>query len=158
MSSTPRGRLRVVVGYAHTPAGTAALRWAVAEGQRTGQEVEVIHVFDLRRRADAALTKDQDGVRTEARQQAQQRVHQALADVPAEARVSFTARVGDIEDVLVASAQHATRLVLGQPGNRWDRSRPMRISQRCSTPVTVVSEAGDQCELTGGVAHERLSS
>jgi hypothetical protein len=120
--------------------------------------VEVIHVFDIRRRADAALTKDQEAVRVEARQQAQQRVRQALADVPTTASVSFTARIGDIEDALVASAQHATRLVLGEPGNRWDRSLPMRISQRCSTPVTVVSEAGVPCEFMDAVARERLNS
>lgn len=148
MTNTPRSdRSRIVVGYAHTPTGTAALCWAVAEGQRTGALVEAVHVFDVRRRADAALARNQDEVRGEARQRAEQRIRTVVAECGAHADVRFTPLVGDVEDSLAARALEATRLVLGEPSSRSDQSLPARLSKRCDTPVTVVSEAGSPQEL-----------
>lgn len=151
MTNTPRrDPQRIVVGYAHTPTGTAALCWAVREGQRTGAVVEAVHVFDVRRRADAALWRNPAEVRGEARQRAEQRIRAVVAECGAHADVRFTPLVGDVEDSLAARAQQATRLVLGEPATRSDRSLPARLSARCETPVTVVSETGVPQALLGG--------
>lgn len=154
MSSTPRsGRQRIVVGYAHTPTGTAALCWAVREAERTGALIEAVHVFDLRRRADAALSRNQDELRGEARQRAEQRIRAVVAECGSDAQVRFTPLVGDVEESLAARARDATRLVLGEPASRSDRSLPARLSGRCIVPVTVVSEAGAPRQLVAGVPH-----
>lgn len=49
---------RIVVGGDHTPAASAALRWAVGEAAETGACVAVVHAFDATRRADLALERD----------------------------------------------------------------------------------------------------
>ncbi len=163
MTNTPQpgrprlpGRPRIVVGYAHTPAGSAALRWAVLEAQRTGAEIEAVHVFDLRRRADAALSRDPEELRVEARRRAEQRVRDVVAGLGTRTRVRFTALVGDVEQTLAANARHADRLVLGEPGHRTDQSLPERLSRQCAAPVTVVSESGAAQELAEG--SPRISS
>lgn len=149
MSRTAWIRPRIVVGYAHTPAGTAALRWAVTEGQRVGADVEVVHVFDVRRRADVALSHDPETDRGEARHEAAQRVQQAITDLPERGAVRFVERVGQIEEVLATVADGAMRLVLGEPGCRTDQSLPTVLSVHCTVPVTVISEAGHTRELVG---------
>jgi len=149
-ASTNHDRPRILVGYAHTPTGHAALRWAVREGQRTGAEVEVVHVFDLHRRADAVLCRDREELRGEARRRAEQRVREVLADLGLVPRVRFTSLVGDVEATLAATGRRADRLVLGEPGSRSDRSFPARLSLRATVPVTVVTEAGVPHELVGG--------
>ena len=149
MSRTTGKRPTIVVGYAHTPAGTAALRWAVTEGQRVGADVEVVHVFDIRRRADVALSHDPEIDRGEARHQAAQRVQQAVADLHERGAVRFVERIGHIEEVLATVADGAMRLVLGEPGCRTDESLPTLLSVHCTVPVTVVSEAGHPRELVG---------
>jgi len=148
MTKTIPDRSRIIVGYAHTPAGHAALRWAVREAQRTGAEVEVVHVFDLSRRADAILCRDREELRGEARRRAEQRVREELAGMGLVPRVRFTSLVGEIEATLAAAGRRAGRLVLGEPGSRSGRSLPIRLSTRCTAPVTVVSEAGTTHEAT----------
>lgn len=150
MTSAPRSDgHRIVVGYAHTPTGTAALCWAVREGERTGAIVEAVHVFDLRRRADAALSRNGEEVRAESRRRAEQRIRAVVAECGARADVRFIPLVGDVEDSLAAAARQAARLVLGEPASRSDRSLPVRLSGRCTAPVTVVSEAGVASEPAG---------
>ena len=152
-ATTTPDRSRIIVGYAHTPAGHAALRWAVREAQRTGAEVEVVHVFDLSRRADAVLCRDREELSGEARRRAEQRVREVLAGMGLVPRVRFTSLVGDVEETLAATGRRAGRLVLGEPGSRSDRSLPARLSTRCAAPVTVVSEAGVPHEIVAGAVH-----
>jgi hypothetical protein len=155
MTGSPAPRQeRIVVGYAHTPAGTAALRWAVLEAKRTGRAVEIVYVFDVRRRADAAMTTNVEGLRTEAWRRAQHRVHEALADLGALPPARFTALAGDIAEELAAAAVGAELLVLGQPGSRSDESLPARLSRVCAAPVTVVSEAGRSHDLESSASRQ----
>jgi len=153
-----------VVGYAHTASGTAALRTAVREAQRAGTAVEVVHVFDVGRRADAAMAADLDGVRRDELRRAQQRVRAVLAEVVAEVGadavdgdttepgVRFLSADGSLEDALAAAAQGRARLVLGEPGADEDRALPSRLSRRCGIPVTLVSESGRLREVGPGDA------
>jgi len=128
MSKIPGpGRRPIVVGYAHTPSGHSALRWAAREARRTGCELEVVHVFDVHRRADAALCGDHDDVRDESHRRAQSRVQAVLACI----------------------ARSADRLVHPRLIAAGDERLPARLSRRCSAVVTVVAENGTARELKG---------
>ncbi|MGZ4426426.1 MAG: hypothetical protein ACXVEV_00290, partial [Nocardioidaceae bacterium] len=148
MTSTQGPPAGIVVGYAHTASGSAALRTAVREAQRAGTDVEVVHVFDVRRRADAAMAGDLERVRRDAVRRAQQRVRAVVAEVGAETvdgdltepGVTFRSADGTLEEALAAAARGRARLVLGEPGADEDRALPSRLSRRCGIPVTLVSE------------------
>lgn len=150
MSKIPGpGRRPIVVGYAHTPSGHSALRWAAREARRTGCELEVVHVFDVHRRADAALCGDHDDVRDESHRRAQSRVQAVLGGAAAAHRIRFTPMAGDMEAALACIARSADRLVLGEPSSPDDERLPARLSRRCSAVVTVVAENGTARELKG---------
>jgi dihydrodipicolinate reductase len=144
----------MVVGYVHTASGSAALRWAALEAARIGAELEVVHVFDVDRRADASLAADMDEVRRNAARRADHRARVALDETGADVRVRFTAAEGTLEDVLAAAARGCGRLVLGEPGGHEDATMPARLGARCQVPVTVVSESGEPHQVTPEVTPE----
>lgn len=140
-SPASNGAPRIVVGYAHTASGAAALRWAVQEACRAGSVLEVVHVFDPSRRADALMAGDLEDNRREARRRAQERIGDVLEGADAAPRLVFSAVVGAVEDALADAARASNGVVLGEPGAA-DATMPARLARRCGVPVTLVSEGG----------------
>lgn len=139
-------RARIVVGGDYTPAGTAALLWAVAEAERTGSSVTVVHAFDAAERADLLLERRVDPHLTQARRDARYRTYswvvEALAETGTSASVLVATPAGPVGDVLAEHAQDASLLVLGEPSGARHGGLPELLSRACACPVVTVSADG----------------
>jgi len=137
---------RVVVGGDYTPAGTAALLWAVAEAERTGSSVTVVHAFDATERADLLLDSRVDPHLSQARRDARYRTYswvvEALAETGTSVSVLVATPAGPVGDVLAQHAQGASLLVLGEPSGTRHRGLPDLLSHACVCPVVTVSADG----------------
>lgn len=135
---------RIVVGGDYTPAGTAALRWAVAEAERTGCSVTVVHAFDPEERADLILERQLDPELTQARRDARYRTYswvvEALADTGTPVSVLVATPEGPVVEVLAAQAGQASLLVLGEPSGALHRGLPDVLARACACPVVTVAE------------------
>lgn len=145
--ATTPSRPRMVAGYSHTSSGIAALRWAVLEAERVDADLEVVHVFDVDRRADAGLAADMEEVRRDAARRAGDRVRDSVDELGSTMPVLFTAAEGTLEEALAAAAGGCVRLVIGEPAALGDAMLPARLEARCQVPVTVVSEFGEPREV-----------
>lgn len=130
---------RIVVGGDHTPAGTAALRWAVDEAAHTGACVVVVHAFDVQGRADLALERDLDRARRDARYRTQSWVVEVLGDLDTSVPVIVSTPEGSIEQALAAAARGAQMVVIGQPQDGRHRNLAAALSRTCSSPVMTVA-------------------
>ncbi|HET9858738.1 MAG TPA: universal stress protein [Nocardioidaceae bacterium] len=133
---------RIVVGGDHTPAATAALRWAVAEASRTGACVVVVHAFDVTGRSDLALERDLDRARRDARYRTQSWVVEVLGDLDSRVPVVVSTPDGPVARTLARAGRDAQLVVIGQPGTGRHRDLAEDLSRICSCPVITV--AGDQ--------------
>ncbi|MEV0132098.1 universal stress protein [Dactylosporangium sp. NPDC050688] len=129
-------RDRIVVGVDGTEGARHALRWAIAEGLRTGVPVAAVTAWTW----DAALPAGA-GPRVE-RELAELVCRYELARFPA-GGASVSVVEGDPVPVLLAAARHARLLVLGSHGHgRLRRALLGSTSRRCarhaSCPVVVV--------------------
>jgi nucleotide-binding universal stress UspA family protein len=148
-----RGPARIVVGGNHIPAGTAALRWAVGEAERTGSSVTVVHVFDPAERLDLLLERQADPdlgkVRRDARYRTYAWVVEALADAGTTVPVLVATPQGPVWEMLAAHAVGADLLGIGEPAGALHRGLPDLLAGSCACPVVTVA---DDRSLPGVIA------
>jgi nucleotide-binding universal stress UspA family protein len=142
MNDVRTGRDLVVVGLEHTPAGSAALRWAVQEAVTRGDRVMAVHVYDPASRADLALERDHDAERTQERIQAHRQVVDELGDRAALLGIAISQLDGPVAIRLAQAAQRAVLLVVGKPSEDSHSELPVVLSRACTCPVVVVDEDG----------------
>ena len=130
---------RIVVGGDYTPAGTAALRWAVDKAAQTGACVAVVHAFDVAGRADLALERDLDRARRDARYRTQSWVVEVLGDLDTSVPVIASTPDGSVEQELVAAARRAQMVVIGQPQDGHHRDLAAALSRTSACPVVTVA-------------------
>jgi hypothetical protein len=129
---------RIVVGGDHTPAASAALRWAVRQAAETGACVFVVHAFDVEGRADLALERDLDRARRDARYRTQSWVIEALSDVEETVPVVVATPDGSVERTLASACEDAQLLVIGEPRSERRRDLPDRLDELCACPVMTI--------------------
>jgi nucleotide-binding universal stress UspA family protein len=142
MSDVGPERATIVVGLDHTPAASAALRWALQEGVRRGMRVRVVHVYD-RTRVDLAHARDHEG----RKQRERIEVHRQLSDVMdarmTDVAVAVVQEDGPVSGRLVEAAQHAALVVLGAPTAHGHDRIPELVAAAVDCPVVVVDERGE---------------
>jgi nucleotide-binding universal stress UspA family protein len=142
MRDLPVVRELIVVGLDHTPAGSAALRWAVDEGVRRGDRVMAVHVYDREGRADLALERDHEGERTRERIEAHRQVVDELGDRAARLGIAVSQTDGPVATRLAEAAERAVMLVVGKPTAAANKGLPEFLACVCGCPVMVVDENG----------------
>jgi nucleotide-binding universal stress UspA family protein len=130
---------RIVVGGDHTPAATAALRWAVGEAARTGACVVVVHAFDVAGRADLALERDLDRARLDARYRTQSWVVEVLGDLDSRVPVVVSTPDGSVARSLTRAGRDAQLVVIGQPGDGPHRDLASVLARICPCPVLTIA-------------------
>ena len=130
---------RIVVGGDHTPAATAALRWAIHKAAQTGACVAVVHAFDVAGRADLAMERDLDRARRDARYRTQSWVVEVIGDLDTSVPVIVSTPDGGVEQLLAAAAQGAQMLVIGEPQDGPHRDLAAELSRSSGCPVVTVA-------------------
>jgi hypothetical protein len=128
---------RIVVGGDHTPAATAALRWAVGEAALSGACVVVVHVFDVEDRADKAVELER--ARRDARYRTQSWVVEVLGDLDTSVPVVVSTPDGSVEQALVAASRGAQLVVIGRPRGGLHRDLAAALAGSCVCPVMTVT-------------------
>lgn len=151
-------REHIVVGVSRTPAGAAALRWALDAASAQGWEVLAVHTFDTSVRADAALERDLEAEGRASAHRAQLWVQQIAADDNARKLLQFRSCIGEIGAVLAKQSHGAALVVLGAPTLTSHADLPARLRQRCHCPVILVDESGGAAvELASGPKQTSLT-
>jgi nucleotide-binding universal stress UspA family protein len=132
----------IVVALDHTPAGTAALRWAVDWAIERDARVLTVRVHDVAARADLALERDLPGERARAVMRANEQVIGGLGSRANAVSVTVSLVEGALVSRLGRAAERASLLVLGQPQSADHQDLPDAVARGCSCPVVVVDEAG----------------
>ena len=114
-------RRRIVVFGEHTPAATAALRWAIGEAEKRDAAVVVVRPFDQRGRADLALERDLDRARRDARYRTQAWVVETVDGLDTPVTISVSTPDGSAPQALVTAAQGADLVVIGDCGAESER-------------------------------------
>ena len=130
---------RIVVGGDHTPAATAALKWAVVEAAQSGACIAVVHAFDVEGRADLALERDLDRARRDARYRTQSWVVEVLGDLDTSVPVIVSTPDGSAEQSLMTAARGAQMVVIGQPHGGRHRDLATALARSCECPVMTVA-------------------
>jgi len=130
---------RIVVGGDHTPAATAALRWAVDKASQTGAYVAVVHAFDVGGRADLAMERDLGRARRDARYRTQSWVVEVIGNLGTSVPVIVSTPDGPVEQALAAAAQGAQMLVIGEPQDGPHRDLAAELSRGTACPVVTVA-------------------
>jgi len=134
-----------------TPAGAAALRWALDAASAQGWEVRAVHTFDTSVRADAAMERDIEGEARASAHRAQMWVQRIASCDEARRLLQFRSCVGEIGAVLAEQSRGSALVVMGMPTLSSHVDLPARLRQRCHCPVIVVDENGAAvAESTGG--------
>jgi nucleotide-binding universal stress UspA family protein len=153
MQDLPVVRELIVVGLDHTPAGTAALRWAVDEGTRSGARVMAVHVYDRNGRADLAAERDHESEKSKERIEAHRQLVDALGDEAARLGIAISQVEGPVATRLAEATRHAALLVLGRPSDPAHKALPQVLPRLCRCPVVVIDEAGQverlECDSSG---------
>jgi nucleotide-binding universal stress UspA family protein len=136
-------REHIVVGVSRSPAGAAALRWALDAAAAQGWEVVAVHSFDLSVRADARLERDLDAEARESARRAQVWVQQVAPNDAARRLLEFRSRAGEIGETLAKESRGAVLLVMGVPTLTRHGDLAARLRQRCTCPVILVDENGE---------------
>lgn len=129
---------RIVLGGDYTPAGTAALRWAVDVAAKTGSCVAVVHAFDVAGRADLALERDLGRARRDARYRTQSWVVEVIGDLDTSVPVTVSTPDCSVEQSLMAASRGAQMVVIGRPQDGRHRNLAATLSRTCSCPVMTV--------------------
>lgn len=144
MSTQPS---RIVVGIDGTDASLAALRWAFAEGGRTGSTVEVVHAWSAHSLRDMAFGSSQELANGSACMLDNEvRAAGVATDVPPPAVVQTSVH-GTPTAVLTDRATGADLLVLGAHGPSDLRDRVTgtvgsAVRRHVACPVVVVDVSG----------------
>jgi hypothetical protein len=106
----------VTVGLDHTPAGVAAVRYAVDLAAAEGRgEVLAIHAFELPTRPERSLERDMSNTRRELLGRCQYWIDEAIPSNQADVSIRLQIRDGDRQDVLVRASRDTGVLVVGAP-------------------------------------------
>ena len=112
----------ILVGFDHSPAGAAALRWAVRQGCMQGRHLHVIHAWEPEPGEVASLTAEQHVRMREAVVAAcTKRIKEVLAELSAPVDAEIEILEGPAGPILIEHAHDASLLVLGLhdlPGHR----------------------------------------
>lgn len=134
-------RRTIVVPIDYTPAGSAALVWAVERAEEQDCDVLAVHAFDRSSTADSRLERDLVGAREQACSRAHAWVIDVLGDRPAtEVRVRIVTRAGSLVQVLPAAADGADTVVLSASAAGGLLVGSLRSRLGC--PVVCVDEDG----------------
>jgi len=152
MNEMPESREFFVVGLDHTPAGSAALRWAVAEAWRRGARVMAVHVYD-RARSDLASERDHEGERSRERIEAHRQVIALLGDSAGQQGIALSQLDGPVATRLAEAASQASMLVLGEPTATAHTRLPAILGSTCGCPVMVVAEDGTVTKIEEGASN-----
>ena len=147
---------RIVVGIDGTEHAAAALRWALEEATLRDATVEAVHAWgavpiatvpdaSIAPLAWPASAEVLDATRAAAERLAAQQVDEVARD---DSRVTVSVVQGDAADVLLAAAETADLLVVGNRGRgsfaqALFGSISARVSDRAHCPVVVVHAAAD---------------
>lgn len=127
----------ILVGFSHSAASAAALRWAVAEGKRRGSRVRVLHVHDrLDERSDAVSRAPVGAEHTSG--DLPSRALDLLGDLAEDAELTIADQAGDLVATLIRASAGAELLVIGQPGHCRHQGIDDRLRRAVACPVTVV--------------------
>jgi nucleotide-binding universal stress UspA family protein len=132
----------IVVGLDHTPAGSAALRWAADEGVRRGGRVMAVHIYDREGRADLGVVRDHDAAKSSERIEAHRQLVDVLGDKAAHLDIAICQTDGRVAPSLAEAAEHAGLLVVGKPTDGSHKGLPELLARSCACPVVVVDEHG----------------
>ena len=142
---------RIVVGIDGSPEAAAALRWALEEAELRGAEVEAVHAWAFTAPvtpADTGLVPmtwtDGADALDATREAAEHVAHDQVRAVAGDrASVDVTVVQGDAADALLARAENADLLVVGNRG-RGNLAQVLfgsisaRVSDKAHCPVVVV--------------------
>ena len=96
---------RITVGLDHTPAGAAAMRYALAlAAARKDPEVVAVHAFELSTRPECRLERDMDEVRRDLRGRCQRWIDDATTGMHPGVRIRLVIADGDPGAVLARAA------------------------------------------------------
>lgn len=127
---------RIVVGADPSPAGSAALLWAMRQARKTDGHVLVLDSQPTGTRPDAS----RDGQRKETRH----RVHGWVADVMTSVNnrvpVLVTSTEGRLELALAGAGSRADLVVYGEPSDGSTSVDAEVLSRFCPCPVVRVNE------------------
>ena len=142
---------RIVVGVDGTEESAAALRWALEEADLRNAGIEAVHAWSyapVATPADAGLVplawpdsnEAVDATREAAERVAREQVREIAGD---DSRVAHSVVPGDAADVLIAAAEGAELLVVGNRGRgafaqALFGSTSARVSDKAHCPVVVV--------------------
>jgi hypothetical protein len=108
---------RITVGLDHTPAGAAALRYAVEMAAREGTGVLAIHAYELPVRPELLLERNLPEARREVREHCRRWIHETTQRMNEDAPIRLSVQDGHRQDVLVRVAQDSEVLVVGSPSS-----------------------------------------
>ncbi len=148
----------IVVGVDGSAGGRHALRWAIAEGRRTGAAVEAVTAWTwggLEAGVFAATSPRIE--REQAERVSQYELDLALADAGSSSPIAREVVEGDPVRVLLDAARRARLLVLGSHGHGRLRHAVLgSISEECvrgaTCPVVVVPLPHQDAEAPNAVA------
>ena len=148
----------IVVGVDGTEGGRHALRWAIAEGRRTGSAVEAVTAWTWDGIEDGLLAGTSPRIeREQAEQISQRELDLVLADAGSSSPVAREVVEGNPVNVLVDAARRARMLVLGSHGHSRLRHAALgSISAECvrhaSCPVVIIPVPHHDAETPDAVA------
>lgn len=148
----------IVVGVDGSEGSRRALRWAIAEGRRTGSAVEAITAWSWDGLGGAMLAATSPRIERElAEQVSRHELNLVLADTGSSSPAAREVVEGHPVKALLTAARRARMLVLGSHGHgRLHHAVLGSISEECvrhaTCPVVVVPLPHHDAETPGAVA------
>lgn len=138
---------RIVVGAGRTPEGAAALRYAARAVEGGESYLHVVHVVDLKERADLAFEPDLVVARRSSRDRIQAWVLDVIREhLDPDASLLVSTLDGPILKTLAEESRGAGMVVIGLPTDSRHARLVAELESRCACPVIVVDSAGTPTE------------
>jgi nucleotide-binding universal stress UspA family protein len=148
----------IVVGIDNSPAGAAAVRWAVRRGHADGTAVVAVSAFEPPHRPRIGLEPDVASQRLTERRRAQWRVNDAVAELSSAVRVVLATPEGQAVPALLDNARDAALLVVGTPTREHRSDLVERLREASTCPVVNVDEDGTAHAGPAGDHHGLLAA
>jgi nucleotide-binding universal stress UspA family protein len=132
----------IVVGVDNSPAGAAAVRWALRRGHADRTAVVAVSAFEPPHRPRIGLHPDLASQRLTERRRAQWRVNDAVAELPSAVRVELSTPDGQALSALLDKARGAALLVVGTPTRDHRSDLVERLREASTCPVVNVDADG----------------
>ena len=136
---------RIVVGVDGSEASDAALGWALEQARRTGDEVQVVHVWHYPEIGELLTANPFELQHDELQAEAEEQLRRAIGRVgaPPDVRIDPVLAMGRAAEVLLRAAGEADLLVVGSRGRGGVTGLLLgSVSQHCvqhaPCPVVVV--------------------